>query len=91
MRTPSKFGSPISVFANLFPNSICTSSTKFLGTIILLTAVHFCPAFTVISFVTSFTNNSNSGVPGTASGPKTLALRESASKLKGTDSEITFG
>ena len=91
MRTPSKLGSPINVLANLFPNSICTSSIKFLGTITLLTAVHFCPAFTVISFVTSLTNNSNSGVPGTASGPNTLAFNESASKLNGTDSDITLG
>ena len=32
-------------------------------------AVHFCPAFTVISRTTSLMNSSNSGVPGAASGP----------------------
>ncbi|MEM9633628.1 MAG: Rieske 2Fe-2S domain-containing protein, partial [Pseudomonadota bacterium] len=65
-----------------------TSSTKSLGTIILRIAVHFCPDLTVISFLTSLINKSNSGVPGTASRPKTDAFKESASIVKGTDSSI---
>ena len=47
-------------------------------------AVHFCPAFTVISFTTSFTNRSNSSLPGAASGPSIEKLSESASVLKRT-------
>ena len=54
-------------------------------------AVHFCPAFTVISVATSLTNRSNSGVPGAASGPSTEALRLSCSATKRTDSRMTVG
>ena len=46
------------------------------------TAVHFCPAFIVISFTVSLINKSNSGVPGVAYFPKIVAFKESASKLK---------
>ena len=45
-------------------------------------AVHFWPALLVISRVTSLMNRSNSGVPGTASGPRIDALRESVSAVK---------
>ena len=45
-------------------------------------AVHFWPAFTVISRATSLTKRSNSGVPGAASGPRIAALRLSASMVK---------
>src|SRR6218665_291792 len=58
---------------------------------ILRIAVHFCPDLTVISERTWFTNKSNSGVPGTASSPKTEQLRESASILNGTDSLMILG
>ena len=74
------------VCESLFPSAIWTSSTNFSGTIILRTAVHFCPAFTVISLCTSFMKRSNSGVPGTASSASTEQLRESASILNGTAS-----
>ena len=47
-------------------------------------AVHFCPAFAVISRTTSLTNRSNSGVPGVASGPSTAAFSESRSATKRT-------
>ena len=74
--------------SNALPKEICTSSTKSSGTIIRRMAVHFCPHFTVISFLTSLINKSNSGVPGTASSPNTEAFKESASILKGTASSI---
>ncbi len=67
IRTPSTWGSPMTVFSRRLPRAICTSSTKFSGTIILRIAVHFCPHLTVISLWTSLTKRSNSGVPGTAS------------------------
>jgi hypothetical protein len=54
-------------------------------------AVHFCPALTVISRTTSFTNRSNSGVPGAASGPRTEAFRLSRSAMKRTDSRAITG
>ena len=46
-------------------------------------AVHFCPAFTVISRTTSFTNKSNSSSSGVTSGAKIAQLSESASALNG--------
>ena len=79
------------VFANAFPSSICTSSTKASGTIIRRTAVHFCPHLTVISLRTSLINKSNSSVPGVALSPKIAAFKESASILKGTASSIKRG
>jgi hypothetical protein len=54
-------------------------------------AVHFCPAFTVISRAISLMNKSNSGVPGPASGPRTDALRLSRSAMKRTDSRAITG
>ena len=55
---------------------------KARGAITRRMAVHFCPAFTVISRATSLTKRSNSGVPGPASGPRIAALRLSASIVK---------
>jgi len=52
------------------------------------TAVHFWPALMVISLATSLTKRSNSAVPGFASGPRTVALSESASRLNGTPSSL---
>ena len=54
-------------------------------------AVHFCPALLVISRTTSLRYRSNSGVPGTASGPRMDALSESVSAVNATDSPITRG
>ena len=54
-------------------------------------AVHFCPAFTVSSRVTSRTNKSNSALPGAASGARMLALSESVSAMNGTARRITAG
>ena len=47
-------------------------------------AVHFCPAFTVISFLTSLMKISHSGMEGETSSPSTMQLSESASIVKGT-------
>ena len=55
------------------------------GTIALRIAVHFWPAFAVISRTTSRTNASNSGWPGAASGPSTQELIESVSLMKRTE------
>ena len=54
-------------------------------------AVHFWPAFTVISVTSCLTNSSNSGVPEVASGPSTEQLSESASALKRTEFATTAG
>ena len=45
----------------------------------------------VISLTTSLINKSNSGVAGVASGPNTIAFKESASKLKGTPRSTKWG
>jgi len=68
-----------------------TSSILFSGTKILRMAVHFWPAFTVISLRISFINISHSGIDGNTSSPRTMAFNESASILKGTDSFKIFG
>src|SRR6185436_17799989 len=62
------------------------SSILFSGTNILRIAVHFWPALTVISFLTSFTKMSHSGLSGVTSVPSTIQFNESASILNGTDS-----
>ena len=54
-------------------------------------AVHFWPAFTVISRATSWTNRSNSGVPGAASGPRIEEFSESVSATKRTEWRTTAG
>ncbi len=54
-------------------------------------AVHFCPAFCVMSRSTSFTKNSQVSDPGAASGPSTAALRLSASTFTRTEWRITAG
>ena len=81
MRTPSLLGSPTRTPPSRLPSAATTSSTKGRGTNVRRIAVHFCPAFTVISRTTSFTKRSNSSVPGAASGPSIEKLSESASWL----------
>ena len=54
-------------------------------------AVHFWPAFAVISRATSRTKRSNSGVPGPASGPRIAAFRLSASMVKRTEFSTIAG
>jgi hypothetical protein len=69
----------------------CTASIFWAGAMARRMAVHFCPALTVISRTISFTNRSNSGVPGPASGPRTEALRLSRSAMKRTLSRAMTG
>src|SRR5207247_5477356 len=84
-------GLPIIVCDNDAAIAFHTSSILFAGTNILLMAVHFCPVFTVISFLTSFIKISHSGWPGLTSLPKTIQLSESSSIVKGTDSLKILG
>src|SRR5687768_6373092 len=100
-RCPCPANEPILTFSfNGFPIVVCerevaiafhTSSILFPGTNILRIAVHFCPAFDVISFLTSSINISHSVLPGVTSSPSTMQFNESASLLKGTDSLNIFG
>ncbi len=84
-------GLPIVVCASDFVNDFQTSSILLWGTKILLMPVQRCPAFNVISFLTSLMKISHSASPGETRSPSTMQLRESASMLKGTDSPRTFG
>ncbi|SLR75940.1 Uncharacterised protein [Klebsiella pneumoniae] len=58
---------------------------------ILRIAVHFCPAFAVISRTTSRINSANSGCSGVTSSPNTQQLSESASMVKGIDLATRLG
>ena len=71
-------------FGQRFAIAFHTSSILFSGTNILRMAVHFCPAFDVISFLISFIKISHSGISGVTSSPSTMQFNESASILKGT-------
>ena len=64
------------------PRSSATSSARSLGTMIRRVAVHFCPAFCVISVCTE--RMKASYVSSSASGPSTVAFRLSASTFTGT-------
>src|ERR1700704_6369560 len=76
MRTLSSRGSPTTILPSALRSASMTSVTRLAGTIAFLMAVHFWPAFTVISRTTSRTNRSSSGVPAPASGPSTEELSE---------------
>ncbi len=91
MVTPAAPGSPTFTLARRPEIASCTASMCAAGTKVRRMAVHFCPAFTVISRTTSFTKRSNSGVPGAASGPSTVALRLSRSATKRTLSRAMTG
>ena len=91
IRTVSSCGLPIFTFERRSPRASMTASTWALGAIARRIAVHFWPALAVISFATSFTNRSNSGVPGPASGARIAALSESRSAIKRTDSRAITG
>ena len=54
-------------------------------------AVHFCPAFWVMSRTTSLRKSSYVSEPGSASAPSTAALRLSASTLTRTELRMTWG
>ena len=70
MRTCSSRGSPTTTLASAALIACAAASACAAGTIALRIAVHFCPAFAVISRTTSRTNASNSGWPGAASRPE---------------------
>ena len=92
MVVPSTRGSPRTTFAaRRSVRAAVTASTRSCGTITRRMAVHFWPALTVISWKTAFTNASNSGDSGSASGPRMAALRESVSAVKRTPPSCTFG
>ncbi len=91
MRTPSMRGSPTTVRARRACSAVTTSASRSRGTSALRIAVHFCPAFTVISRATSAMNSSNSGVPASASAPRMDELSESVSATKRTEFATTAG
>ena len=78
---------PIGTSTTRTVNDTETISDIFANGILLFfaIAVHFCPAFTVISLANSRTNSANSGSSGFTSGPSTAAFKLSASKLNGTE------
>jgi hypothetical protein len=92
MRVVSRSGAPIRVFSPAAPTALRSPPRPApRGTRIRRIAVHFCPALAVISRWTSFRNRSNSGVPGTASGPRIVAFRLSCSATKRTAPLRSFG
>ena len=84
MRVSSWRGSPTLVPLSLAASASATAPACSAGTKMRRIAVHFCPAFTVISRTTSRTNASNAAPPPAASGASTAALIESASMFTGT-------
>ena len=84
-------GSPTVTFASRAEAASTTASTCSAGTNARRIAVHFWPAFTVISVVRPFTKRSNSSVPGTASGPSAERLSESASAENRTEFRTIAG
>ena len=91
MRTFGRRGSPTTISPSALRSASSTSVTRPAGTSAFLMAVHFWPAFTVISRTTSRTNSSSSGVPAPASGPSTEELSESVSEVKRTELALTTG
>ena len=79
IRTSSLAGLPTVTFASRAAIASVTSSAMAAGTMTRRIAVHFWPAFTVISVTTPLTNRSNSGSSVVTSGPSTEQFSESAS------------
>ena len=89
--TPSARGSPTTTRSSIRARTAATrASTDAAGTIARRIAVHFCPAFEVISVTSWRTYASNSGVSGTASGPRIEALIESVSLVNRTPPVCTL-
>jgi hypothetical protein len=82
---------PIATPASRSRSASSTSAIRCRGTNARRMAVHFWPAFDVISRTTSRTNRSNSRLPLPASRPSTQPFRESASALKRTALRSTAG
>ena len=91
MRTSSRAGSPTTVFESRVRSRDATASSCARGTMARRIAVHFCPAFAVISRATSLTKRSNSSSSGDTSGARMAQFSESASALNGTDWRTRFG
>ena len=68
IRTVSSAGFPITIFSSRARTASMTASSCPAGTNARRIAVHFCPAFTVISVTSCLTYRSNSGVPGAGPG-----------------------
>ena len=64
MRVSSRRGSPTLVLLSLAASASATASALSAGTKMRRIAVHFCPAFTVISRTTSRTKASKAALPG---------------------------
>ncbi len=91
MRTSSSAGLPTRTAFKPSVRSSRTVAACASGTSTRRIAVHFCPAFCVMSRSTSFRKVSYMSPPGPASGPSTAAFRLSASTFTRTDSRMMFG
>jgi hypothetical protein len=81
MRVVSLRGSPTVVLASRAASASATAPARSAGTRTRRIAVHFWPAFTVISRATSLTKASNAGVAAATPGASNAALTLSASTL----------
>ena len=84
MPTPSSAGFPTFTAPRRSFSSVSTSARRAVGTSTRRIAVHFCPAFCVMSVTTSRRNRFHVSLPGSTSGASTAALSESASTLTRT-------
>ena len=84
MRVSLARGSPTLVPLSLAASASATASAFSAGTKMRRIAVHFCPAFTVISRTTSRTKASKAAPPGDEPGASSAALMLSASMFTGT-------
>src|SRR5438270_430279 len=91
MRVSACRGSPILVPLSFSASASATASAFPAGTKMRRIAVHFCPAFTVISRTTSRRKASKAALPGEDSGASSAALMLSASMFTGTLLATTLG
>jgi hypothetical protein len=91
MRVSACRGSPILVPLSFSANASAIASAFPEGTKTRRIAVHFCPAFTVISRTTSRRKASKAALPGEDSGASSAALMLSASMFTGTLLATTLG
>ena len=82
MVTAASAGLPVTTLASRAIKASRAASNCPRGTSTRRIAVHFCPAFCVISRATSRTNAPNAALSGAASGASTAAFKLSASMLK---------
>src|SRR5215831_9749928 len=91
MRVFACRGSPTLVPLSFSASASATASAFPAGTKMRRIAVHFCPAFTVISRTTSRRKASKATLPGAESGASSAALMLSASMFTGTLLATTLG